>query len=81
MSEPKIPGPSTECAAEEPLREHMPMIKAFSIFGQCFENGRLYIKRLLKNIFGVKTEDKRNVSAFLRRSQLPPRLAADVFGP
>ena len=71
MSEPKILEPSPESAAELLRRaraNELPesdceiiaaMIGTIAILGQCFENGRLYVKRLLKMIFGVKTEKKK----------------------
>jgi hypothetical protein len=87
MSEPKILELGPESAAEllrraraNELRESdcetiEALISTVAILGQCFENGRLYVKRLLKMIFGVKTEKKRNVSG--KRKQKKQEAAQD----
>jgi transposase len=73
MSEPKFVELNPESAAEllrrakaNELRESdcetiEALINTIAILKECFENGRLHVKRLLKMIFGVKTEKKRNV--------------------
>ena len=91
MSEPKILEPSPESAAELLRRaraNELPesdceiiaaMIGTIAILGQCFENGRLYVKRLLKMIFGVKTEKKKNV--FGKRNRKKKQEATEDGGP
>ena len=91
MSEPKILELSPESAAELLRRARAnellesdceiiaAMIGTIAILGQCFENGRLYVKRLLKMIFGVKTEKKKN--AFGKRNRKKEQEATEDGGP